>query len=713
MKKISTKQITIIRITVLAAIAVAVFLTTFFVVTDREKKDIATDMLTFNQYVKEQCVKYDSINAATSMKSLFNLSDKAMALRSSIAVVRADEESVLEDIVTSNRLTGAIAVNLDDSKISAYTLDGLDYSSWKYLFDKYSSVADDLHKTCSDRYMLSDGSCYDYALVGRTDCRGIILCYVNYSANEIISSQISIRTLLSGYKFEKNGVVVITDGVNVIASNKEEYNGILASECYVVDKLRLQSGYDTLIECEDKTIFAVRSKTNNYYIYTYVPSKEVFVNRNLTLAYVAIIYAVFVLIFFGVKQHADKVKRLEKEKIDQKYKQELTDLTEQAVHANEAKTEFLRRMSHDVRTPINGIRGMVKIGDYYAYDLEKQKECRKKVWESSGYLLELVNEALDITKFDTEGFELKEEPFSMEQLLETVSNMNELRAKENGITFVFEKPDIVHDSLVGADVQLKSVLTNLLGNAVKYNVNGGSVTLSCRELPFDEQTARFEFVVADTGIGMSEEFQKVMFEPFARENEDSPKPGVGLGLAIVKRSVDKMNGTISVESAIDKGSKFTLNMPFRISKEKVEKKIDSEKTDRTNDKALEGVTVLVAEDNDINFEIAQFVLQSAGAKTIWAKNGREAVDIFNSSEPGTINCVLMDVMMPVVDGLEATRRIRMSNRVDSDVAIIAMTANTFDDDVRKVLDAGMNDNLSKPLDAQKLVKTIARYLRKE
>lgn len=713
MKKISTKQITIIRITVLAAIAVAVFLTTFFVVTDREKKDIATDMLTFNQYVKEQCVKYDSINAATSMKSLFNLSDKAMALRSSIAVVRADEESVLEDIVTSNRLTGAIAVNLDDSKISAYTLDGLDYSSWKYLFDKYSSVADDLHKTCSDRYMLSDGSCYDYALVGRTDCRGIILCYVNYSANEIISSQISIRTLLSGYKFEKNGVVVITDGVNVIASNKEEYNGILASECYVVDKLRLQSGYDTLIECEDKTIFAVRSKTNNYYIYTYVPSKEVFVNRNLTLAYVAIIYAVFVLIFFGVKQHADKVKRLEKEKIDQKYKQELTDLTEQAVHANEAKTEFLRRMSHDVRTPINGIRGMIKIGDYYAYDLEKQKECRKKVWESSGYLLELVNEALDITKFDTEGFELKEEPFSMEQLLEIVSNMNELRAKENGITFVFEKPDIVHDSLVGADVQLKSVLTNLLGNAVKYNVNGGSVTLSCRELSFDEQTARFEFVVADTGIGMSEEFQKVMFEPFARENEDSPKPGVGLGLAIVKRSVDKMNGTISVESAIDKGSKFTLNMPFRISKEKVEKKIDSEKTDRTNDKALEGVTVLVAEDNDINFEIAQFVLQSAGAKTIWAKNGREAVDIFNSSEPGTINCVLMDVMMPVVDGLEATRRIRMSNRVDSDVAIIAMTANTFDDDVRKVLDAGMNDNLSKPLDAQKLVKTIARYLRKE
>ncbi len=289
----------------------------------------------------------------------------------------------------------------------------------------------------------------------------------------------------------------------------------------------------------------------------------------------------------------------------------------------------------------------------------------------------------------------------------------ELRAKENGITFVFEKPDIVHDSLVGADVQLKSVLTNLLGNAVKYNVNGGSVTLSCRELSFDEQTARFEFVVADTGIGMSEEFQKVMFEPFARENEDSSKPGVGLGLAIVKRSVDKMNGTISVESAINKGSKFTLNMPFRISKEKVEKKIDSEKTDRTNDKALEGVTVLVAEDNDINFEIAQFVLQSAGAKTIWAKNGREAVDIFNSSEPGAINCVLMDVMMPVVDGLEATRHIRVSNRVDSDVAIIAMTANTFDDDVRKVLDAGMNDNLSKPLDAQKLVKTIARYLRKE
>lgn len=713
MKKLSAKQLTLIHVVVFILLAVAVFTTTFCVANNRGKQDITSDMRTLNEYIKEQCVKYDAINAGTSMKSLFALSDKAMALKNLIGNDRANEVSALEDIVTTNRLTGAIVVDFDNMKIYEYTLDGLDYFSWQYVFSKYSSAADDLHKTYSDRYMLSDGSCYDYAIVGRSDCNGLILCYVRYSANEIISSQMSIKNLLSGYKFEKNGVIVITDGVKVIASNVEGYNGMLAADCPVVDELRLQNGFDTLVETNDKAFFAMRAKTNNYFIYTYVPVREVFSNRNLALAYVAVIYVVFVMILVFVKQRVDRVKRTEKDKADQKYRQELTDLTAQAVHANDVKTEFLRRMSHDIRTPINGIRGMVKIGDYYADDLEKQKECREKVWESSGYLLDLVNDALDITKFDAKEFELKEEPFSMSQLMDEVGNLNEFRAKENGVNFVLEKPYIEHDALIGAGVQLKRVLTNLLGNAVKYNVQGGSVTLSCRERAFDDDTANFEFVCADTGVGMSEEFQKVMFEPFARENDDSMKSGVGLGLAIVKKTVDKMNGTISVDSVKGKGTTFTIDIPFRIAKETIVAEQRSENVEEEKSKVLDGVNVLVAEDNDINFEIVQFILQTAGAKVLWAKDGIEAVKTFSASEPGSINCVLMDVMMPVVDGMEATRRIRTSNRPDSDVVIIAMTANAFDDDVKRVLDSGMNDNLSKPLDSQKLVDTIAKYLKKE
>lgn len=711
MKKISSKQLTIIHVVAFILLAVVAFATTFCVATDKGKQSVTADMLTLNEYIKEQCIKYDSINDGTSMKSLFALSDKAMALKNLIGVDGVSEVNALEELVTINRLTGAIIVNFDDLTIYEYTTDGLDYMSWQYIFNKYSSAADDLHKTYSERHILQDGSCYDYAIVGRSDCKGLILCYVKYSANEIISSQMSLKNMLSGYSFGKNGVVVITDGANVIASNVEEYNGMLAAECPVVDDLRLKNGFDTLVETDDNEFFAVRAKTNNYFIYTYVPVKDVFSNRNLALAYVAVIYVVFVMLILAVKQRVDRVKRTEKEKLDKKYQQELTDLTAQAVHANNAKTEFLRRMSHDIRTPINGIRGMVKIGDYYADDLEKQKECRRKVWESSGYLLDLVNDALDITKFDAKEFELKEEPFSMAQLLDEVIGMSAFKAKENGVNFVAENPYIEHDSLVGAGVQLKRVLANLLDNAVKYNVRGGSVTLSCRELSFDDETAKFEFVCSDTGIGMSKEFQKIMFEPFARENNDSMQSGGGLGLAIVKKTVDKMNGDIYVESVKGKGTVFTLDIPFAIGKDKVE--LDKEEAPQeVKSKALDGVNVLVAEDNDVNFEIVQFILQTAGAKVIWAKDGQEVVKMFVSSEPGSIDCILMDVMMPVVDGLEATRRIRTSNRPDFDIAIIAMTANTFDDDIKKVFDSGMNDNLSKPIDSQKLVETIAKYAKR-
>lgn len=711
MRRPTAKQLTIIHVVALILLAVVVFSTTFAVENKLCKQEITEHMLTLNEYITEQCVKYDSVNAGTSMKSLFALSDKAMTLQSLIDTAKTNEVSALESLVNNNRLTGVITVNYDTLAIHEYTLDGLDYFSWQYVFRKYSSVAEDLHKSYCERYYTADGGCYDYATVGRSDCNGMILCYVKYSANEIISSQMSIKNLLSGYKFEKNGVIVITDGVNVIASNAEEYDGMLAAECPVVDEIRLRAGFEELLKTDDNEYFAMRAKTNNYYIYTYVPVRDVFSNRNLALAYVAVIYAVFILILILVKQRVDRVKRIEKELNDQKYRQELTALTAQAVHANDVKTEFLRRMSHDIRTPINGIRGMVKIGDYYADDMEKQKECRKKVWESSGYLLDLVNDALDITKFDAKEFELKEEPFSMKRLVEEVCSMSEYRAKENGVDFILKEPHIVHDYLVGAGVQMKRVLANLLGNAVKYNVRGGSVTLSCTEKESDGETAEFEFVCADTGVGMSEEFQKVMFEPFARENDDSMKSGVGLGLAIVKKTVDKMKGTVSAVSEKNKGTTFTVEVPFRIAKGEVSDE-RNEKTEEEN-KVLDGVTILVAEDNEINFEIAQFMLKTAGAKVLWAKDGLEAVKTFEESETGYIDCVLMDVMMPVVDGIEATKRIRNTARTDSDVVIIAMTANAFDDDVKRVLAAGMNDNLSKPLDSQKLVDTIAKYLKKE
>lgn len=710
MKKLEHKQLNVLHICFILLLGVVLFTSVFFSETDKSKKYIEKHMRDMNDYIENKCVEYDGINVGTSMKSLFSVSDKTVAIRELIAFERSDETSVLEEVVVRNRLSGAIVVNLENGNISEYT-DGLGYSQWTSVFEKFSSVSKNLNKTYCDRNFLSDGSCYDYAICGRTDCVGLILAYVRYSANEVISSQMSVKNLLEGYKFESDGVIVITDGERVIASNNASDVGLLASECPIVKELRLVNGYDRLVKSEDRRFFALCSKTDNYYIYTYVPMMTVFSERNMAMAWVTVVYFFFVMIVFFILQHIEKVRRDEQELSDKKYRQELTDLTAQAVHANDVKTEFLRRMSHDIRTPINGIRGMVEIGNYFADDLEKQQECRDKVWRASQYLLELVNDALDITKFDSKEFELKEYSFSMSGLLEDVRKINEYKANENGVNFSFEK-EVTHDELIGADVQLKRVLTNLLGNAVKYNVQNGDVVLSCRELSFDGERAEYEFVCKDTGIGISEDFQKIMFEPFAREYDDYNKYGVGLGLSIVKKIVDKMGGTVEVKSKQGEGSTFTVRLSFRVDRNR-ENPSKKAEIDKSREKPLEGVRVLVAEDNEINYEIVDFVLETAGAEVIWAKDGCEALDAFFASEPYSFDVVLMDVLMPNLDGNATAERIRKSDRPDADVVIISMTANTFEDDLKHNLDSGMNDNLSKPLDSQKMIKTILKYIKKE
>ena len=394
------------------------------------------------------------------------------------------------------------------------------------------------------------------------------------------------------------------------------------------------------------------------------------------------------------------------------YQEQLRLSAEEARRANAAKTAFLRRMSHDIRTPLNGIIGMIHVAERYEGDKEKLLECRRKVLHSTDYLLDLVNNTLDISKLESGSLELENKPFDLIELLEKHFSVIETYALENGIRLnggaAYGIVD--HRYLIGSPLYLNRVLMNIASNAVKYNRVQGSATLSCKELSCDGETAWYEFVCADTGLGMSEEFQKHAFEPFAQEGKESTTSftGTGLGLSIVKDVVELMGGTIRLESKENVGTTFTITIPFALdhAREVTAPEPEAVLPDLTGRKAL------LVEDNELNIEIAEALLADEGVAATQARNGREAVKIFAESAPGQFDFILMDIMMPVMDGLEATRRIRMMDRPDAaTIPIIAMTANAFEEDRRACLQAGMNDHVAKPLDMTLFKKKIAISLR--
>ncbi len=389
-------------------------------------------------------------------------------------------------------------------------------------------------------------------------------------------------------------------------------------------------------------------------------------------------------------------------------------IAEAANQANEAKTNFLRHMSHDIRTPINGILGMIEMADRHRDDVEKLQECRQKTLGATEYLLSLVNNVLDIGKLEANEIVMEHKPFDLIPLLMKMLPVIEIQASEHGIRYEGgkEMSRIRHRYLIGSPVHLNRVLMNLAGNAIKYNRKGGSVTVYCTELSSDEKTAVYQFICADTGIGMSEEFQKRAFEPFTQEGKESVSTysGSGLGLSIVKKFVEKMDGTIELESKEGVGTTFRVTIPFEIDtagQESVQNPKKREKVDLTGKRAL------LVEDNELNQEIAKMLLEDEGLVLTTADNGKEAVERFAESPEFTYDFIFMDIMMPVMDGLEATRQIRALPRRDAgDVPILAMTANAFQDDIQQSMEAGMNDHLMKPLDMKKIRQAMQEHVRK-
>ena len=394
-----------------------------------------------------------------------------------------------------------------------------------------------------------------------------------------------------------------------------------------------------------------------------------------------------------------------------KQEQSIMELLERVRQANSAKSEFLSHMSHDLRTPINGILGMLAILEKSEGDLERQRDCRRKIRVSVEHLLSLVNDVLQVSRLESGRPAAVEEPFDLRAVLEDCVTILSPLAEERAVRVELDTSGLGHGRVIGNPLHVKQILMSVIDNALKYNRPHGSVFVRAEETAFQEGTARCRFVVEDTGIGIGEEFKEHIFEPFTQEHQDARTDynGVGLGMSIVKKLVDQLRGTVTVDSRLGRGSVVEIVLPIRVDESWREHPPAEPEEPRDGQGSVAGMRVLLVEDNQINCEIVEYILQDAGAEVVTAHDGRAAVDAFGASAPGSFDCILMDLMMPVMSGYEAARVIRGLERADAGtVPIIALSANAFEEDVALAKDAGMNEHLSKPVDIRKMFQAMGR-----
>ena len=406
----------------------------------------------------------------------------------------------------------------------------------------------------SERFNRKDGSHIDIAACAQKDAQGIVAVYYYTPPKFARNYTLTIQSLLNGSSTQKDGTIIVADEGIIVASNDESLLGQNTADNEVVKAMKSNTDSQHIyhLKNEGTGCYGIMLKQRDYYIYAYLSDTEVFHNLPLNVISVIFLYFLMFSIFWFWTYRTNQAHQKQEQEKDEKYKAELLIAAKKAEAANEAKTEFLQRMSHDIRTPINGICGMLDVADHYADDMKKQTECRGKIKEASHLLLELVNDVLDMSKLESGEVVLEEIPFNLSSISREVFVVIEQIAAEQNIRIVWEKKEITHRDLIGSPRYVKRVMMNILSNAMKYNRENGHVYISCIEIPSGQpETTTMEFVCRDTGIGMAEEFQKHIFEPFAQEHAGSRTKfsGTGLGMPISKKLIEKIVGTITFESA--------------------------------------------------------------------------------------------------------------------------------------------------------------------
>ena len=700
-------------------IGICVAVVSLFYFFHAEKAEAEKRMVEIVNYVKVQCSTYTHYNESSESKSLLRAIESARQMSTNIKMETENGGQLREDFLKENLqilwVDGIIVLDKEGKTDCEYSMDeSLTNEITEYLQkDIIMDFAGYEERSYSERFAREDGSYIDIAACARKDAPGIVAIYYYTSPEFTGNYTLTIQGILNGYSVQKDGTIIVADNGIVVASNDESLLGQNTADNEVVQAMKKHTDSQHIyhLKNEGTGCYGIMLKQRDYYIYAYLPDTEVFHNLPLSVAGVIFLYFLMFSIFWFWTYRTNQAHQKQEQEKDEKYKSELLIAAKKAEAANEAKTEFLQRISHDIRTPINGICGLVNMADHCADDTEKQTEYRTKVKEASNLLLELVNEILDMSKLESGEVVLEEIPFNLSSISREVFIVIEQMAAEQNIRIMWEKKEITHRDLIGSPGYVKRVMMNILSNAVKYNRENGQIYISCMEIPSEQpEMTTMEFVCRDTGIGMTEEFQKCVFEPFAQEHTGSRAKftGTGLGLSISRKLVEKMGGTITFESEKGVGTTFVIRVPFKID-------LDADKREEQKDvseKSIKGLHILLAEDNELNMEIAEFVLQNEGADVTKAWDGQEAVELFRNSEPGEFDVILMDIMMPVMNGYETTKMIRSLDREDAKaIPIIAMTANAFTEDRIKAKEAGMDEHVAKPVDVELLIKVIHKLVK--
>lgn len=633
----------------------------------------------------------DMISSANALQQLISANPQILDSQQELEYFVKSQD--LEEIYISDANGKVIASVPEEAKGLSFT-DFPPTRRYMHLINHKNLIISEICR-CNDG-ISENGQSKQFAAVSRSDADGIIQVVRPIAHYKNSAEALDKKHIAENFTFGKGGFVAVVSSSEIISSSNPDIVGKSVAEipCFT------QGTDETYKARLDNTEYMItEEKYESYELYAFLPTSQVFYNRNLVILCMMIAFLSTLAIMMVYSQRS-----LEKEHI------QVNKNIAKANEANQSKSNFLSRMSHDIRTPINGIMGMLDIASRNIDDKDKVEDCIDKMKISSHHLLSLINDVLDMSKLESGKVELLNEPFSIKQLAEDCASVTRLSLIERNLTLNCSFDNIRHPYLWGSELHIKQIFMNLLGNAVKYTKDGGSIAFTVDETESTDDTASFRFIVSDTGIGISEEFLPKLFNSFAQERskDRTTYKGTGLGMAIVKMLIDLMGGKIDVSSTLGVGSTFTVYLSFPINKNYIG---EAEQGSVKDFSILNKKKVLLAEDNEINREIAEFLLNNNGLEVVNATDGKQAVEIFEASKPNEFDVILMDIMMPIMNGYEATAEIRKLAREDAQtVPIIAMTANAFAEDIKTATESGMNAHIAKPIIEEKMLETIKRVL---
>ena len=672
------------------------------------------------EFIKAQSADYTKYNDTAVAKSLVR---EAAAVHALEGLSLGCDETALSEYARTLWLTGVSVLNAQGELVCEYTENGTGYAQLQsgIKMEPILSVIDYPQKTYVKRVELGGDNFVNVAVHSCADGTGVVLAYRYIPAEFSQKSVLSIQTLLDGYEISSTGTLLVAEDNRVAASNDPTLIGMNIFESERLMSIRRSGHADKLIRVYApkgiEQCYGIYSHGRDYYLYAYVPARQVYTLTVMNLVITLVMYILILALVQVFRWNSAKDFFMQQEHSEQEYRKSLEQknvalqlAVQRETKANLAKREFLFNMSHDIRTPMNAIIGFTALAQTHIDDRGQVEDYLKKISVSSQHLLSLINDVLDMSRIESGKVTLEAKPVHLPELVHELRDIVQAVVSEKDLSLTLDTVGVENEDVIADPLRLEQILINVLANAVKFTPDGGQISLwIVQKDTAPAGYADFEFHIKDNGIGMSEEFQKHIFEQFARERTStvSKIQGTGLGMAITKSLVDMMGGRITVKSEQGKGSEFTISLRFPIGEAKTEQTPPAAKAS-----AFTGKKLLVVEDNELNLEIASTLLKEAGFEVDTAENGKVAVEKVEAASADRYDLILMDIQMPEMDGYEATRRIRaLPDAKKAALPIVAMTANAFEDDRKNALRAGMNGHIAKPLDIPKLFQVLSELLK--